>query len=62
VDKRQSLIEITSAGSQLLADEARKREARLTAAMIRVLTPTEQELVRLAAGLMDRLADAIEAD
>jgi len=62
VDKRQSLIEITSAGSQLLADEARKREARLAAAMIRVLTPTEQELVRLAAGLMDRLADAIEAD
>jgi DNA-binding MarR family transcriptional regulator len=62
VDKRRSLIEITPAGSRQLAGEARKREARLTAAMIRVLTPTEQELVRLASGLMDRLAEAIEPD
>jgi DNA-binding MarR family transcriptional regulator len=61
-DKRRSLIEITPAGSRLLADEARKRETRLAAAMIRVLTPTEQELVRLAGSLMDRLADAIEPD
>lgn len=62
VDKRRSLIEITPAGSRLLAEEARKRETRLAAAMIRVLTPTEQELVRLASSLMDRLADAIEPD
>jgi DNA-binding MarR family transcriptional regulator len=59
-DKRRSLIEITSAGSRLLADEASERGSRLAAAMIGVLTPTEQELVRLAAGLIDRLADAIE--
>jgi hypothetical protein len=30
--------------------------------MIRALTPTEQELLRLAGSLMDRLADAIEPD
>jgi len=62
VDRRRSLIEITPAGSRLLAEEARKREIRLAAAMIRVLTPTEQELIRLAVGLMDRLADAIQPD
>lgn len=59
-DKRRSLIEITSAGSRLLADEARERESRLATTMTRVLTPTEQELVRLAAGLIDRIAGAIE--
>jgi hypothetical protein len=46
----------------LLVEEARKRETRLAAAMIRALTPTEQELLRLAGNLMDRLADAIEPD
>ena len=59
-DKRRSLIEITPAGSRLLADEARERESRLATTMTRVLTPTEQELVRLAAGLIDRIAGAIE--
>ena len=59
-DKRRSLIEITAAGSRLLADEARERESRLATTMTRVLTPTEQELVRLAAGLIDRIAGAIE--
>lgn len=62
VDKRRSLIEITPAGFRLLAEEARKRESRLAAAMMRVLTPTEQELVRLASGLMDFLTDAIEPE
>jgi DNA-binding MarR family transcriptional regulator len=61
-DKRRCLIKITLAGSRLLAEEARKRESRLAAAMTRVLTPTEQELVRIASNLMDRLADAIEPE
>ena len=61
-DKRRSLIEITPAGMRLLTEEARKRETRLAAAMIRALTPTEQELLRLAGSLMDRVADAIEPD
>ena len=59
-DKRRSLIEITSAGSQLLAEEARERESRLAATMTRVLTPTELELVRLAADLIDRIAGQID--
>jgi Transcriptional regulators len=62
VDRRRSLIEITPAGMRLLTEEARKRETRLAAAMIRALTPTEQELLRLAGSLMDRVADAIEPD
>lgn len=61
-DKRRSLIEVTPTGTRLLVEEARKRETRLAAAMIRALTPTEQELLRLAGSLMDRLADAIEPD
>jgi DNA-binding MarR family transcriptional regulator len=61
-DKRRCLIEITPAGSRLLAEEARKREARLAAAITLVLTPTEQELVRITSNLMDRLADAIEPE
>jgi DNA-binding MarR family transcriptional regulator len=61
-DKRRCLIEITPAGSRLLVEEARKRESSLAAAMTRVLTPTEQELVRIAGNLMDRLADAIEPE
>jgi DNA-binding MarR family transcriptional regulator len=61
-DKRRCLIEITPAGSRLLAEEARKRENRLAAAMTLVLTPTEQELVRIASKLMDRLGDAIEPE
>jgi DNA-binding MarR family transcriptional regulator len=61
-DKRRCLIEITPAGSRLLAEEARRREARLAAAITLVLTPTEQELVRITSNLMDRLADAIEPE
>lgn len=59
-DKRRSLIEITSAGTRSLADEASERGSRLAKAMSNVLTPTEQELIRLAADLVDRLANAIE--
>jgi DNA-binding MarR family transcriptional regulator len=61
-DKRRCLIEITPAGSRLLAEEGRKRETRLAAAMTLAFTPTEQELIRIASDLMDRLADAIEPE
>jgi DNA-binding MarR family transcriptional regulator len=61
-DKRRCLLEITATGSRLLAEEAHKRESRLAAAMARVLTPTEREVVRIASSLMDRLADAIESE
>lgn len=55
-DRRQSLLKITPAGTALLRDEM--REQRLTLARIigQKLTPAEQEMLRLAAGLMDKLA------
>jgi DNA-binding MarR family transcriptional regulator len=62
IDKRRCLIEITPAGSRLLAEEARKRENRLATGMTLVLTPAEQELVRIASKLMDRLGDTIEPE
>jgi DNA-binding MarR family transcriptional regulator len=61
-DKRQTLIEITPAGSRILAEEAHKREKRLAAAMVHVLTPTEQQLIQLSGSLLDRLAEAIEPE
>jgi DNA-binding MarR family transcriptional regulator len=61
-DKRQTLIEITPAGSRILAEEASKREKRLAAAMVRALTPTEQQLIQLSVSLLERLAEAIEPE
>jgi DNA-binding MarR family transcriptional regulator len=60
-DRRQSRIELTVAGKRLLADDLGKRSLRLGHAMSLALTSSEQELLRIAAGLMDRLASAIEA-
>lgn len=57
-DRRQVKIEITVEGTAVLDEDDRRREAWLTRAMTERLTPTERELLRLAAGLMERLADA----
>ncbi|TMM33524.1 MAG: MarR family transcriptional regulator [Actinobacteria bacterium] len=57
-DGRQSLLELTDAARRVLRADAAKREEWLAAAMARELTPAEQEIVRVAAGLLDRLADA----
>ncbi len=59
-DRRQSLIEITPAGSQLLLEEVRQQQATLAQLIARSLTPIEQEMLRLAAVLMDRLAAEME--
>jgi DNA-binding MarR family transcriptional regulator len=59
-DRRQNQIRLTSRGERLLRDEIGKREDRLARAMISVLTPTETELLRMAAGLLERVAAAIE--
>jgi DNA-binding MarR family transcriptional regulator len=56
-DRRQVLIDVTQKGVAVLAEDTRRREAWLAGAMAERLTPTERELLRLAAGLMDRLAD-----
>lgn len=56
-DRRQVLIDVTEKGIGVLGEDMRRREAWLAGVMAERLTPTERELLRLAAGLMDRLAD-----
>jgi DNA-binding MarR family transcriptional regulator len=56
-DRRQVRIDITGEGVAVLDEDNDRREAWLARTMAERLTPTEQELIRLAAGLMERLAD-----
>jgi DNA-binding MarR family transcriptional regulator len=58
IDRRQSLTEITSAGEELLRNDARRQATWLAIAMSSVLTPAEREILRVAAQLMRQLADA----
>ena len=55
-DRRQSLLEITDAGSKLLIEAVSDQRTELARAIAEELTPAEQELLRIAAGLMDHLA------
>jgi DNA-binding MarR family transcriptional regulator len=57
-DGRRSLLGITEAGRQALARDMRQRDAWLARAMALQLTRAEQELLRIAGELLDRLADA----
>jgi DNA-binding MarR family transcriptional regulator len=59
-DRRQIRIQITDVGRRLLREEIGKRQERLACTMISVLTPVETELLRIAIGLLDRVAGAIE--
>jgi DNA-binding MarR family transcriptional regulator len=56
-DRRQVRIDITREGIAVLDEDNRRREAWLARAMAERLTSTERELLRLAAGLLERLAD-----
>jgi DNA-binding MarR family transcriptional regulator len=56
-DRRRAIIAITVEGSRVLMDDMRHRDIWLAEAMARTLTPTEQQLLRLAADLLDRLVD-----
>ena len=56
-DRRQVRIMITDKGAAVVEEDTFRREAWLAKAMAERLTPTERELLRLAAGLMERLAD-----
>jgi DNA-binding MarR family transcriptional regulator len=58
LDRRQFYVEITAAGRESVECDARKRALWLASAMGAVLSPTEQELLRLAAQLLGRIADA----
>ncbi len=56
-DRRESVLDLTDIGRAVLVADANRRDAWLAEA-ITELTDTEAQLLRLAAGLMDRLADA----
>jgi DNA-binding MarR family transcriptional regulator len=60
-DRRQSPIEITEAGVRVLAEEVREQRTRFAAVIEKELTPAEQEMLRIAAGLMERVAGQAEA-
>jgi DNA-binding MarR family transcriptional regulator len=60
-DRRQSLLGITDQGAQLLTEDIRDQRVKLAQIIVEALTPAEQEMLRLAAGLMDRLAEVTEA-
>jgi DNA-binding MarR family transcriptional regulator len=57
-DGRRSLLVITESGSAALRAEMAERDIWLAAAMRATLTSTEIELLRLAASLLDQLAEA----
>ena len=59
-DRRRSLLAITEAGRQALAADMRQRDAWLATAIAGQLTRAEQDLLRIASDLMDRLADTGE--
>jgi DNA-binding MarR family transcriptional regulator len=55
-DRRESVLDLTEVGRAVLVADAERRDAWLAAALTE-LSDTEAQLLRLAAGLMDRLAD-----
>jgi DNA-binding MarR family transcriptional regulator len=57
IDRRQVLLTITPSGTTLVHEYRRNRDTFLAKAMDATLTPTEQELLHLAAQLMDKLAE-----
>ena len=59
-DRRQVLLKITPAGTTLVREDRRRRDSFLAKAMESTLTPTERDLLRLAAGLMDKLSEVHE--
>lgn len=56
-DRRRAIVAITREGSRVLKDDMRHRDTWLAEAMARALTPTEHQLLGLAADLLDRLVD-----
>jgi DNA-binding MarR family transcriptional regulator len=59
-DRRQIRIELTDKGRKVLLEDVARRHDRLARSLIRVLTTAEIELLRIAAGLMERVTTAIE--
>jgi DNA-binding MarR family transcriptional regulator len=57
-DRRRSLLALTPEGQEVLRADMRQRDSWLALAMESHLTPAEQQLLRLAGELMERLAEA----
>jgi DNA-binding MarR family transcriptional regulator len=55
-DRRQSVAAITEQGYAALSHDMRQRDTWLATVMTQRLSPTEREILRLAAQLMERLA------
>ena len=55
-DRRRSLLAITPEGFRALAEDTAVRDAWLAEAMA-AFTPTERQVLKLAAALMERMAD-----
>jgi DNA-binding MarR family transcriptional regulator len=62
IDRRQFKIEITPEGRELVQREARNRALWLATAMDTSLTVIEQEVLRLATKIMDKVADVPASD
>lgn len=59
-DGRRNLLEITDHGAGVLIENIRSRQELLARAIAGRLTPAEQDLLRIAAVLMDKLAAALD--
>lgn len=60
-DRRQTFLEITHAGARTLMEDVRDQRDSLAQVIEKELTTAEQELLRIAANLMDRIAEGAEA-
>jgi len=56
VDRRQFQIKITCHGCEALEQDAKRRSLWLASAMTSLLSPTEEQILHLAAQLMEKLA------
>jgi DNA-binding MarR family transcriptional regulator len=56
-DGRRAVLTLTEAGLEALRTDMAVRDGWLAAAMAKALTGAERELLRLAAGLLEQLAD-----
>jgi DNA-binding MarR family transcriptional regulator len=56
-DRRRSIIGITKDGTRVLVADMRHRDVWLASAMAAKLTPTEREVLRLAADMLERLVE-----
>lgn len=56
-DRRRQTIELTRQGQQLLQEHMRSSDDWLADAIAQRLNPTEQAVLRLAAGILDQLLD-----